>query len=113
MIDDLEIIRLLTGQYPEINKLITSPFRKDNNPGARFKYYNSKLRFYDSGDSLRHGKSAINLYMIEKNLSFEDALSELKALSDKPKSKYKPKVIEYDTYNSNVVIKPKKCPWTD
>jgi len=112
---EMEIWYNLCGFYPELKKKIISPFRSsDRNPGASFGFYNNWVRFYDAADPRFHGKTALQVYSIQNNLSFEDALKECKEkFSRKGKTeKSDTKIIPIET-KSTAEIKPIKMKWND
>jgi hypothetical protein len=73
------------------NRKHYSPFRKDNNPGCTFKWYNGLLYFMDNGSF--NGKlswSIIDVVMYQNNCTFVQALEILS-------KDYKPAQMAFDT----------------
>ena len=106
-LDDNEIWYYLCGFYPEIGKRIISPFRSnDKSPGTKFNIckFTNKVKFFDPSDSLRHGKSAIDMWCIQNNLEFKEAIQDIKIkLGASNKVGIKPKET---VLKSKVEIKP-------
>ena len=63
-----EIFSLVFDFEPQEYVYVTSPFRKDNDPGCWFEYYDDELRFKDFGNPSRYGRIKL------KNIDCFDAV---------------------------------------
>lgn len=54
MVDELRIIQIATGVYPELKKKIKNPLRNDDKGSCFFKHHRNYIRLHDYSDPLYH-----------------------------------------------------------
>ena len=67
-----DIFSIVFGDLVFKDKVICSPFRKDNQAGCWFEYYKDKLRFVDFGD-VKHHRDCFNAIQDTYNVNLQKA----------------------------------------